>query len=339
MSQKKFWADRRKETMHRFVVEGEIRQLDCPIAETKPAMGSQMDPSVSQRREELVSGSIQASPQGGPTCERGLRTFGRPNPYSAQEPKKPAGILWSGSDLQRVARSESPPLAFHSDHSSDPGPSQASDPQAPGSVSEGPDPALGHGQKTERRPPDRLHRRALPGFSASRGHLEPQGYGHRLCLWNRGARPEGPARSGVSDEGLATPWDSKISANGQRYEPDRRPDASPKYRATGPVLSGLSGNPRLHPRAASRLQCPGRALQWDLAGEGLAAVSIPDPGGTAQALASLSGSLQRLLEAKVDPSGKKRSHQGPSAIPAPAYPLDSPLAALSRSDLVYTENR
>ena len=65
MSQKKFSADRRTETMHRFVVAGEILQWDCPNSQTKSAVGSQMDTSVSQWREELVSGSIPHTPPDG----------------------------------------------------------------------------------------------------------------------------------------------------------------------------------------------------------------------------------------------------------------------------------
>ena len=339
MSQKKFQTDRGTETMHRFVVAGKASQWDCPKAETKSGVGSQMDSSVSQRREDMVSGLLQETSPDNSTCERLLRTLGHPNPCQAQGQGKPSWILWSGGNLQRAERSGNPPLAQHPDNSSHFVSSPAVDPQAPGPVSQGTDPALSNCPSTERRTPARLHCRALPGFSAPRGDLEPQGYGDGLGLWNRGARSQSPARPGFSPNRLATPWYPKISADGQRHELDGRPDAWSKSGATGPVLSGLPGDPGLYSRATARLQCLGRALQRALAGEGLAAVSIPHAWTTVDAFASLPRGLQRLPQKKVEPSGEERSVCGPAALFAQDYPFDSPFAAVSRSDLVYTQSR
>jgi len=339
MSQKKLFADQRTETVHRFVVAGEIGQWDCPKSETKSSVGSQMDTSVSQQRKDLVSESIAQTPPDGSTGERLLRTVGYPNPSSAQKHKKSSGVLWSGGHLQRSDRSGNPSLAQHPHDSSDSPSSQACDPQASGPVSKGADPARPYGQKTKRRPSGRLHCGALPGFSTPPGGAEPQGHGHGPCLWNRGARPKGKARSGLSSKGLATPWYSEIFADGQRYEPDGRSDAPPNCGATGSVLSGLSGHCSLYPRATARLQRFGRALQWALAGEGLAALSIPHAGATPRAFSGLSKGLQYLPQTKIDPPGKRRFVPGPVALSAQEDPLDSPSAPLPGADLVYTENR
>ena len=99
MSQKNFFADRRTDTVHWFVVAGEISQWDCPKAQTKSAVGLQMDTSVSQQHEELVSGSIPQLPPDGSAGEQLLRTIGHPNPSPAQKHKKPSGVLWSGGNL------------------------------------------------------------------------------------------------------------------------------------------------------------------------------------------------------------------------------------------------
>ena len=137
MSQKNFFTDRRTKTVHRFVVAGEIGQWDCPKAQTKSAVGLQMDTSVSQQHEELVSGSIPQTSPDGSAGERLLRTIGHPNPSSAQKHKKPLGVLWSGGNLQRTGRSGNPSLAQHSHDSSDSSSSQACDSKASGPISKG----------------------------------------------------------------------------------------------------------------------------------------------------------------------------------------------------------
>ena len=156
MSQKNFFTDRRTKTVHRFVVAGEIGQWDCPKAQTKSAVGLQMDTSVSQQHEELVSGSIPQPPPDGSAGEQLLRTIGHPNPSPAQKHKNPSGVLWSGGNLQRADRSSNLSLAQHLHDPSDPSSSQACDPQASRPVSKGANPARPYGQKTKRRPSDRL---------------------------------------------------------------------------------------------------------------------------------------------------------------------------------------
>lgn len=339
MSQKKFQTDRGTETMRWFVVARTARQLDWPKSEAQSAMGPQMDRSVSQRRKDMVCGSIQEAAQNRSTGERFLRAIGHPNPCQAQRQGQSSWILWSGGNLRRADRSGNPPLAQHPHNSSHFVSSPAVDPQAPGPVSEGTLSSRTHRQKAQRRASGRLHCGALPGFSASRGDLEPQGYGDWLGLWNRGARPQSPARSGFSPKRLATPWYPKISANGQRHELDGRPDASAQSGATGPVLSGLPGDPGLHPRATARIQCLGRALQRTLAAEGLAAVSIPHAWATAGALQSFPRCLQQLPQTKVDTRRQEGSVQDTSAISSPACSVDSPYATVSWSNLVYPQDR
>ena len=339
MSQKKIETDRGSETMRWFVAARTARQLDWPKSETQSAMGPQMDRSVSQRRKDMVCGSLQETAQDRSTCKRLLRALGHPNPCQAQGQGKSSWILWSGGNLRRADRPGNPPLAQHPHNSSHFVSSPAVDPQAPGPVSEGADPALSNCPSTERCTPVRLHCGALPGFSASRGDLEPQGYGDGLGLWNRGARSESPACSDFSPKRLAKPWYPKISADGQRYEPDGRADASAQSRTTCPVLSGLPGHCAFHPRATARFQCLGRALQRTLAGEGLAAVSIPHAWATAGALQSFPRRLQQLPQTKVDTPRQEGSVQDTSAISSQAYAVDSPYATVSWSNLVYPQDR
>lgn len=339
MSQKNFCADRGTETMRQTLVAEQAGQLDCPHTEAESRMGISMDKTVRIRRGVVVSGPVASTPC---DCSEGqfvFRASGGSRPSQAQGQTKSSGILWRGGDLPRVDRSGNPSDAQRPDDSSDIVSAQASDPQASGPIPEGGDLALSDGPKTERRPPGRLYRGALFGFSSTRCHLQPEGWGDRSGGGMRGAGSDRSTRVGLSDEGLAEAGYSEISADGQRYEPDRRPDASPKSGEAGPILSGLSCDSGLYSRAKTRLQCGGRTLQRALARESLAEVSVPGILATSETFAGLSGGLQRLPETKIDSPGERRSLEHLRAMSAKEPPFSTSAAALSWTDLVHTENR
>lgn len=339
MSQKNFCADRGEETMRQTLVAEQIDQLDCPPTFAESGMGISMDKPVRIQRGVVVSRPVASTPRDGSEGQFVFRALGGSRPSQAQEQTKPVGILWRRGDLPRVDRSGNPSDAQRPDDSSDIVSTQASDPQAPGSVSEGTDASLSNHPETERRPPGRLYRGALFGFSSSRRHLQPKGWGDRSGGGMRGAGSDRSARIGLFYEGLASAGYSEVFADGQRHEPDRRPDASPESGAVGPILSGLSGDSGLYSRAKTRLQCSGRALQRALARESLAEVSISDIPATSETFGGLSGGLQRLPKTKIDPPRERRSLPNPCAISSEEYPFYSPFAALSWTNLVYTENR
>ena len=339
MSQKNFWIDRGTETMHQTLVAEQAGQLDSPHTEAEPRMGIPMDEKVRVRGGAVVSGPVASTPRDDSESQFVFRAFGGSDPCPTEEQTKPSRILWRRGDLPRAGRSWNPPEAQRSDHTSDFGSAQAFDPQASGSIPEGGDPPLSDCQKTERRPPGRLHRGALFGFPSPRRHLQPEGWGDRDGGRDRRDRSERPTGVGLSDEELAEAGYSQVFADGQRHEPYRRPNACPESGAPGSVLSGLPGDSGLYPREAARLQCDRRALQWIVAREGLAEVSVPDVCAASEAFASLSGRLQRLPETKIDSPGQKRSFESPRAISAEDHLFSTPVAALSWADLVHTENR
>lgn len=339
MGQKNFGVDRGTETMHPSLVAEKVHQLDGPHAEAESGMGLSMDRPVRPWGGSVVSGSVASAPCHHPAGSCILRASGRSRSSQAQEQKKPVGVLGCGSHVQRAGRPGRPSHAQHSDDPSDVGSPQPVDAQTSGPVSQGTRSAWSNGQKTERHSPTRLHCGALPGLSASGRDLQPQRRRHRFGRRDRAARSPGTACLGLSPAGLETPRDSRVFADGQRHEPDRGADAPLDVGTTGPLLSGLSGDPGLYPRAAARLQCGCRALQRAVAGESLAAVPISDAWATAGSLAGLSGGLQHLPETKRDPARQRRPVQDPCALFAQAYLLSTPVAALSRSDLVDPENR
>jgi hypothetical protein len=162
----------------------------------------------------------------------------------------------------------------------------------------------------ERRTPTRLYPRALSGGPESRRQHEPQGHGHWAGRRDRGARPTSPARAGVSDAGLAPSWTSSVCLfNGQRHERDGRPVPSPQSGTTDPTLLALSSHPGLYARSASRRQRPGRTLQRPLAGEGLAAGSLPHPALPDAPVLPLSDGLHHLSHTQADPSGAARARE------------------------------
>jgi hypothetical protein len=146
----------------------------------------------------MVSGPIHKATPDSSAREQLLRAFGDQNSCTAQKSKKPAGLLWGRSHLQRAGRLGHSTLAFDSHYSSDSGSSSAINPQASGPVSKGAGLAFSHCPPTERPTPIRFHCGALPVFSSSGRSSEPEGSGYWYGLWNRGTRPPSSACPGLS---------------------------------------------------------------------------------------------------------------------------------------------
>jgi len=339
MSQKNFWTDRSAKAMHPPVVAEKARWLDCPYAEAQPPVGVSVDTAVRIGQSAVVSGPVASSPCPGSTGQSVLRASGDSGPSQAQEPKQCVGVLRRRSDLSGARRSGRPPLAQPPDDPSHPGSTPAADAKTSGSVSERTRSAWTFGPTAERRSSDGLYRGTLSGIAAADCRYQPQGQRHGSGGRTRGTGSQHPSRFGLSLDGLATARASEIFADGQRHESDGRPEASPDPRAVGPVLSGLPGHSSLYPRAAARLQRDRRAVQWAVAAEGLAAVSLPIAPRAADTVAGVPRRLQRLPEKPADPPGKSGAVWYPSAPSAPTDSAATPVAALSRPDLVYPENR